>query len=108
MAMDGSGETDELDVTIYPLATKVTILNGSEEVEKKEDAVVGDKLYLTAEVETVGQALDEVKWTSSSSSVASVDENGVVTVKKTGAVSIRATTKDGSGKYASFTLIVSK
>ena len=109
VAKDGFGaESETCDVTIYPLATKVTIRNGSEEVEKKEYAVVGDKLYLTAEVETVGQALDEVKWTSSSSSVASVDENGVVTVKKTGAVSIRATTKDGSGKYASFTLIVSK
>lgn len=53
-------------------------------------------------------AIQGVVWKSSSSKIASVDENGLVTCHKTGTVTITATAKDGSGKKATFKLKVIK
>ena len=49
---------------------------------------------------------DGVKWTSSRTSVASIDKEGKVTLNKRGTTTIRATAADGSGKSDSITLIV--
>lgn len=52
-------------------------------------------------------AADAVKWTSSAPKIASVDENGLVTLHKPGKAVIKATAQDGSGKTAQVTLDVS-
>jgi len=49
-------------------------------------------------------ASQEVTWSSSSENRATVDENGLVTAKKTGSVTITAKAADGSGKSAKITL----
>lgn len=104
-ASDGYGaESNELPLTVYALAEKVTI-------DSYEDgAVVPVKLSETTTFElhaTVNpeNASQSVKWTSNNTSYATVDQDGNVTLKKANRkVKITATAKDGSGKKASITL----
>jgi len=47
-------------------------------------------------------ACDDVTWTTSSKTIATVDEDGLVTFLKAGTVTITAAAQDGSGKKATF------
>lgn len=108
MAMDGSGETDELDVIIYPLATKVAITSTFKTIEVGDDEKqVTAKVFPFAEIdgEQLG-ANQEVKWSSSRSSVLAVDEDGNLTPKRRGTATIKAKATDGSGKYATIKITV--
>ena len=108
MATDGSGETGELDVTIYPLATKVAITSTFKTIEVGED---GKKVtamvfpFTEKDGEQLG-ANQEVKWSSSRSSVLAVDEDGNLTAKRRGTATIKAKATDGSGKYATIKITV--
>lgn len=105
-AVDGSGEYDEASVTIYPLATKVTIKNGADAITALQ-MMNGTSECLTVEFTPVGEANDAaVKWTSSRSSVVSVDKEGNITAKRKGTATIKATATDGSGKYATIRITV--
>jgi len=77
---------DEPPVEILP--EEITI-NGKSEVEE------GKSIALTVTAKPDG-ASNDVTWTSSDSTIASVDENGVVTGKKIGTVTITATTVEGN------------
>ena len=102
-AQDGSYvESAPYEVTIYPMATSVKI-DGMDAVEYWK---VGDEEDLTATVNPDGEADDTVKWSSSRSTVASVDKYGHVVAKRKGTVTITATAVDGSGKSASFKLVI--
>ncbi len=108
MATDGSGETDELDVIIYPLATKVAITSTFKTIEVGDDEKqVTAKVFPFAEIdgEQLG-ANQEVKWSSSRSSVLAVDEDGNLTPKRRGTATIKAKATDGSGKYATIKITV--
>ena len=108
MATDGSGETGELDVTIYPLATKVAITSTFKTIEVGDDEKqVTAKVFPFAEIdgEQLG-ANQEVKWSSSRSSVLAVDEDGNLTPKRRGTATIKAKATDGSGKYATIKITV--
>ena len=66
---------------------------------------VGETLQLHAVVSPEDAYNKAVTWTSSDSSVASVDTNGLVTAKAAGTATITVTTEDG-GKTASCTVTV--
>ena len=51
-------------------------------------------------------ANQEVKWSSSRSSVLAVDEDGNLTAKRRGTATIKAKATDGSGKYATIKITV--
>ena len=108
MATDGSGETDELDVTIYPLATKVAITSTFKTIEVGEDGkkVTAMVFPFTEEAGVQLGANQEVKWSSSRSSVLAVDEDGNLTAKRRGTATIKAKATDGSGKYATIKITV--
>ncbi len=81
------------DENAEPLPVAVTGVS----VEPSEVAVdPGETVQLSAVVAPAGAADKSVTWTSSKKTVASVDENGLVTAKKPGEAVITATTTDGS------------
>ena len=104
--VDGSAAVQK-SVTIYPLTTKVTIGGGitnTTVVKKQSDAIAP----FSATANPSG-ACQTFKWTSSNKRVAEVDpETGAVTIKGVGKTVIKATAVDGSGKYARFTLRITK
>ena len=108
MATDGSGETGELDVTIYPLATKVAITSTFKTIEVGEDGkkVTAMVFPFTEEAGVQLGANQEVKWSSSRSSVLAVDEDGNLTPKRRGTATIKAKATDGSGKYGTIKVTV--
>ena len=65
-------------------------------------------LTLTATVAPDNATNKAVNWTSSDSTVAAVDQNGVVTALARGTAVITATTADGSGVSATCTVTVSR
>lgn len=68
---------------------------------------VGKSKSLVATVTPTNASNKKVKWTSSNKKVATVNSKGKVTAKKAGTVEITAKAKDGSGKKASCTVVVS-
>jgi hypothetical protein len=74
---------------------------------EKKEMLVGEKLQLTATVMPENTLQKAVTWSTSKASVATVDENGLVTATGPGSVTITATTTDGSNKRGSITLSVS-
>ena len=79
----------------------VTVIQGTEDVTGVElDKTslrlrVGGTYELYAKVSPVNAANKKVTWTTSSSTIASVDSNGKVTAKDAGVCTIKATTVDG-------------
>ena len=98
-------------MTIYPLTTKVEIKQGAKvingtTVEAKQSGSVPS---FKASASPAGAYEKSFKWTSSNKSVAEIDpDTGAVTIKGVGKTTIKATALDGSGKYARFTLRITK
>ena len=86
-----------LDGTYQGATCVITVVQGVTGVELPEFASVstGDKLTLTATVLPDYSSNKDVVWSSSDESIATVDQNGVVTGKKEGQVTISCTTVDG-------------
>ena len=102
-AQDGSGMTATHKVTIYPATTKVT-LSAADYDKLPTTLAVGKKLKLVASCNE--GAANQYTWSSSSTKVATVDANGLITTVKPGTVTITATAKDGTGKNAAIKLTV--
>lgn len=82
--------------TIYAIWNSVvTTITGITISPKPAEVEVGKTIQLTAVV-TPSTANQTVNWSSSNPSIASVDNNGVVTGKVIGTVTITATTQDGT------------
>ena len=67
--------------------------------ESAIEVISGETFTLTASIQPTNATNQEVTWISSDAAIASVDENGKVTGKNGGIVTITVTTKDG-GKVA--------
>lgn len=106
---DGSNLSATCTITVLPaLATGIELNKTTARLK------VGQTVQLAALVSpcqviqnhVIPFASQEVEWTSNNTSVASVDENGLVTAMAIGDATITATTKDGTNLSASCEIIV--
>ncbi len=102
--VDGS-LTDECEVTVESSAipvSSVTYKGGRTQLSLE----LTETYQLVAIVNPDNATNKEVEWRSSDSSVATVDQNGLVKPVSPGVTAIRAIAKDGSGKSASCAVTV--
>ena len=99
-----TGDNDKpAEETKTPKVTGVSVSGGG-------SIDIGKTLTLKAEVkgENLSDSDKSVSWSSSDSSIASVDSSGVVTAKKAGSVTITATSSKDSSKKGTATVTVNK
>ncbi len=98
MAKTKSGSTAYCTVTVQQGVTAV-------ELDSNEETIrVDDVIELVAEIKPATATIQKVVWTSSNSSVASVDERGRVTGKREGVAIITCTSVDGG--YVDYCAVV--
>lgn len=95
LTTDGSKLKATCLITVNPVQATLVSLNKVECTLEQ-----GDSLQLVATVAPQNTTNKEVRWTSSDESIATVDENGLVTTHAGGIVYITAYTTDGSEKRA--------
>ncbi|MEN6595577.1 MAG: Ig-like domain-containing protein [Clostridiaceae bacterium] len=123
--VDGQVTTYDLVATVYPTTVNITATAGSQSatctitlkdptmltqlyLNKTTAAInVNDTLTLTATTNPTTATNKTLKWTSSNSSVATVDSTGKVTALTAGYTVIKAASTDGSGLSASCNVSVS-
>lgn len=96
-ARTSSGAEASKTIQILPKAANVTLFREGDALDHAfaVDLSSMDTLQLTASV-APGDALQQVTWASSSRGVATVDEEGLVTLLKPGTTTITAAAADGS------------
>lgn len=100
---DGSDIVKTCRLVVAKKAKSLTISKTSATLENGK----GVALYATVTTED-GFKHDAVKWTSSDTKVATVDDEGYVTAKYPGTATIKATTVDGTSKYVSCKITVTQ
>lgn len=106
-AADGSKKTASMTITVKKPIIKVTSIKVSVGAGYSK-TILDNKgqTYLIASVSPYNASNTNVRWKSSNTSIASVDQYGYVTGKKPGKVTITATAADGSGKYGTMDITV--
>lgn len=94
MAADGSGVYDTCKVKVKQPVTKITI-SGKSTVKE------GNSITLTAQTAPSNADNKNVSWSSSNTSIATVDSKGKVTAISEGTVTIKCIAKDGGNASAS-------
>ena len=93
-AEDGSGESASSEIEVVRPVTRVTL------DKSFLTMLVGESRELKVKIEPKNATYKGAIWTSSDSSIAMVDEDGVITALSAGSVTITASAEDNSGKKA--------
>lgn len=99
-AKDGSRIRAYCDITVTQPVTGITLNKTSARIG------INEKLNLDESIQPLNATNKAVIWSSSNSSVASVNANGEVTGLSSGTSVIKCTANDGSGKYATCNVTV--
>lgn len=101
-AQDGSGVKATSTIRVIHATSSITLNKTS------VNTIVGRSFTLKATVKPSNATFKTVNWTSSDKSIAIVDSNGRVTALKDGTITIKATAKDNSSKYAICYVVIGK
>lgn len=108
-ALDGSGKTAQIEITVHPAAAEVLLLRDGLTLDRKTTLELSlsetPELNLTASV-LPEDAIQNLSWKSSDERVAKVDEMGNISLLKKGNVKITVSAKDGSKVKATLNLAV--
>lgn len=96
----------DIDDTGYLIDPSATLASGLTLDKTSLDMNVSDNNTLTATVQPSNASNKAIKWTSSDSTVVSVDSTGKITALKEGSATITATTTDGTNLTATCTINV--
>lgn len=99
---DGSNLSASCAVTVRQLVTGITMS------PTEASVAIGNTLQLTATVTPSNASNKALTWTSSNTSVATVNSSGLVTAKAVGTATITATTKDGTNMSATCAVTVTQ
>lgn len=99
-ATDGSGKNAKCTVTVTTPVSSITLNKATLSL------FVGNEATLSVTILPNNATDKSYTWSSSDSSIASVDNNGKVTARANGNATIKATANDGSGVFASCSVIV--
>ncbi len=97
-AKDGSGKSDSIMITVITPVTSITL------AESNITKEVGSDYQLLATVLPSDATNKKLAYSSSDSSLATVDESGKVSLKKEGTVTITAASTDGTDIKATVTI----
>ena len=100
-ATSNNGVSDYINIVVKPKivdVTSITLNNSNISLLK------GDTKTLTATIKPKNATNKNIKWTSSDTSVASVNQNGKVTANKKGTATITATTSNNKSSSCSVTV----
>ncbi len=100
---DGSGKTATCNITVNPILATSLTLNLTETNMRQ-----GDHVTLIATVQPSNASNKDVTWSSSNTTIATVDVDGTVTAVRPGDATITARTVDGSNLTASCSVHVTQ
>lgn len=99
-ALDGSNASTSAKVTVIQPVSSVTV------GEKKIILFEGDTATMRTTVKPSDATNKSLTYSSSATSIASVNSSGTITAKRAGKAIISATTQDGSNRSASMTVTI--
>jgi hypothetical protein len=94
-AVNAAGYSEEAVITVTTDEREIISVTGVYLDKETLTLYIGEFAILTASVQPEDADNQSVTWSSSDSTIAKVDENGVVTALATGTATITVTTKDG-------------
>lgn len=97
---------NQLNITVIPATANITRLTVERDPYPTTGLPVGESVQVTATIEPENATNKNVIWTSSNPSVASVNENGLVTGISDGETIITATCEENENIKASLTITV--
>lgn len=91
--------TDSIDIEVKPIDAGSIEIILPNDIETNDDGLPktkkGSKVQLEAEIEPENTTYKEIEWNVSDETIATIDENGVLTTNATGTITVTATAKSG-------------
>ncbi|MEQ8472890.1 MAG: DUF5123 domain-containing protein [Marinoscillum sp.] len=103
-ANDGSGISGSIDITLENQrpVTSITVSSADNVTEIRK----GETLQMSASVEPDDADVDSVGWSVNTATVASIDEDGLLTALAAGTVEVKASATDNSFKFGTLSVTV--
>lgn len=91
--------SDSIDIEVKPVDAKSIEIILPDDVETNDEGIPklskGKQLQLQTKIEPENTTYKDIEWSVSDETIATIDENGVITALETGKVIITATAKSG-------------